>query len=441
MKILTRICLLFTLYIYVYYFYIDITHPVAGLGDGWNYHIPIALSILDGSFLTVSHSTYPHWHYPGTKIALFKIPQWYYPGASEIFHSLFILLHIPTSLFNFIPTVILFLTLWKLAHTFRLHTYYSLLYAATFCTLTALVRWLNAISIDVWVAIFYSLSIILLEDPKSTWRYFAQLGLVLGMLLGSKFSTSLFIGILLIFYGKKLMQNINPLRFLLFLVPFSLFGLFWYIRNYFLKGDPFFPLGQIGYNRLSEYSVLQMSLKHPFQMINAAFGEYKLWILSIPFAAGILIYNYLLKKDNLFSNMNKVFLIGLMSFIGFLGFYSGDQPWIMVSNLRYSFPVFIMLILGVFLAASRFKREELLGYFAVANMIDLLSMTYYPKLVIFYLPIGFLLFASLDKLSTTISFSRLLKIWPQKLFVHEHQKEKSSAGFKITKRKAANIRE
>jgi hypothetical protein len=64
----------------------------------------------------------------------------------------------------------------------------------------------------------------------------------------------------------------------------------------------------------------------------------------------------------------------------------------MASSFRYSFPVFIPLMLGTFLLAAKYKREELIGYVAIANMINVVTMPYYPKLVLIYLPLVLLVF-------------------------------------------------
>jgi membrane protein implicated in regulation of membrane protease activity len=51
-------------------------------------------------------------------------------------------------------------------------------------------------------------------------------------------------------------------------------------------------------------------------------------------------------------------------------------------------PAFIPLILGVFLLAAKYKKAELIGCVVIANMINVLSMAYYPKLVAVYLPLS-----------------------------------------------------
>lgn len=384
-KIITNICLIIALYYLTYYIYIGFFNPIPALGDSWDYHIPIANTILDGKFLFPIN---------------FKIPQWYYPGSSEIFLSLFILLKIPLTLSNILPIIILSFSIYKLGLLFRLSTHYSLLFTLTFSTLNAVLRWMNAVSIDVWVAVWFILGIIMLERPEKKIIYFAKLGLVLGMLIGSKYSACFLFLTLTVFYIKRLLPFFNLYRFVVFLFPFSIFGLFWYIRNYIFTKNPFYPLpifGLDGKNIFGGYNILDASLTYPLEMLNASFGEYKLWTLSVVFGIIFLIYKFFINKQYNIDRTSKLFLIGLLNFLFFFSFPTSEQTWIMVSSFRYSFPVFIPLILGVFLLASKYKKEESLSYFAIANMLPVLSMAYYPKLILIYLPLALLILYFINK--------------------------------------------
>src|SRR6266568_1576021 len=349
------------------------------------------MSVLNGSFLSSPHISQTIFHFEGISYTTHILPQWYYPGSSEVINAVFILLHIPT-LSNIFATLLLSVVLWKLALTFRLSKHYALLFALAFTTLNVMLRWLNAVSIDIWIGVWFALSIILLERPRKSVFYFAQLGFVLGMLIGSKYTAWFFLPALILFYAKDLYRSINLVRVLAFLVPFSIFGLFWYIRNYLLTHDPFYPLSVLGFKGLgyfsdSHNSIWNITLHHPFTMFNAGYGEYKLWIFSVLVAIGVLLYEYVIKKNYRMSNTNKLFFIGLLNFLSFLQFPTDAHVWIMVSSFRYSFPAFIPLMLGVFLLASKYKKEELLGYVTIASMINVLTMAYYPKLVLVFLPL------------------------------------------------------
>ncbi len=398
-KILVKVCLIISLYYLSYYIYTGILNPTPSLGDSWDYHIPIAINILDGNFLSHPPDTIPQWHYPNTSKTLTKLPQWYYPGASEATNSLFILLHIPLTLSNIFACIILFFCLWKLAATFHLDKSYSLLFAITFCTLNVVIRWLNAISIDLWIAIWFTLSIILLENPKKNLLYFAKLGFILGMLIGSKYTAAYLIAVLLIFYLKNLIKHINIPRLFVFLIPFTTFGLFWYIRNYLLTGNPFYPLARLQFKGPLSFddTVWTETVRHPIEMLNAAFSEYHLWLFTILIALAVLFYQYIFAKKFILSNIHKLFLLGLICFTIYFSFPTSSQTWIMVSSLRYSLPAFIPLVLGTFILAAKYKKEELIGYITLASMINTLSLTYYPKLIFIYLPLSLIIFYLLNK--------------------------------------------
>lgn len=378
-KTIANIALIIALYYIVYYIYIGILNPIPAPGDSWDYHIPISQTILDGRFL------FPH---------DFKMPAWYFPGSSEAINSLFIVLRVPLTLSNIFATIILFFSCWKLALTFRLLRYYALLFALTFITLNAVIRWQNAISIDMWVGVFFTLAIILLERPKKGLLYFAELGFALGMLIGSKYSVWYFLLPLILFYIRNVFSVISLSRFTAFLIPFTFFGLFWYIRNFIYTQNPFYPLSALGFKgvQVYRYPIWQGILQHPLNMFDAAFGEYKVWIFTILIAFIVIIYNLFIKKQYKLNSINKLFLIGILNFSFFLAFPTSEQEWIMVSSFRYSYPVFIPLMLGTFLLAAKYKKEELVGYIAIANMINVITMAYYPKLVLIYLPIALLIF-------------------------------------------------
>jgi len=93
---------------------------------------------------------------------------------------------------------------------------------------------------------FYCLSLWLITK-KTRWLYFA--GFATGIAVGTKYAALpcvLFYALWIAFESK------NPKHVVKFLVPIIIFGSPWYIRNYFLSGDPVFPsLGSIfGYSWL-----------------------------------------------------------------------------------------------------------------------------------------------------------------------------------------------
>lgn len=391
LKTLSNVCLLITLYFFTYYTYTGFSLPFPAAGDSWSYHIPISFHILNGSFIAHPESNMSNWHIPGTSIALHPNSLWYNPGSSEAINALFLLFHIPITLVDVFAGVVLLFSLWKLGLTFHLSKYYSLLFALTFTTTNAVIRWLNGVGIDIWVGVWFVLSIVLLEQPKKSTFYFIKLGFVLGMLIGSKYTALYFLIILVVMYLRNILRYLTTVRFIAFILPFSLFGVFWYIRNYLLTGNPFYPVAALGFNGPFNYysdTVWKETIYHPLTMFNAAFGEYHIWLISLVIALYILIEHFGIKRKLNITRTTRICMIGILNLLCFFMFPTSSSQSIMVSSFRYSLPVFIPLMLCAFLLGSKYRIETLIGYIAIASMLDTFTMAYYPKLIVIYLPIA-----------------------------------------------------
>lgn len=66
------------------------------------------------------------------------------PGFSEVILSLFIILGIPLNVILRSISLVLFIGSYYLAKTFKFDIHYSILSAVRICTLSTVVRWLNA---------------------------------------------------------------------------------------------------------------------------------------------------------------------------------------------------------------------------------------------------------------------------------------------------------
>src|SRR6266403_623487 len=130
MRNIVAICLIIASYYFVYYLFLGFVNPIPAPGDSWDYHIPISKAILDGSFL-----------HPNTHL----LSKQYFPGSSEAINSIFLLFHIPLTVSNLFAILVLAICCYKLALTFHLKRDYALLFALTFVTLNAVVRWMNAV--------------------------------------------------------------------------------------------------------------------------------------------------------------------------------------------------------------------------------------------------------------------------------------------------------
>ncbi len=372
-KIFAYATLLIFFYLVSYYFFHGIKNPIPEPGDSYDYHIPISKSIIDGSFINLALNP--------------AYPQWHYPGSSEAINSVFIFLNIPLTISNLLAILILCFVCFKLAIRFDLDKYYSLLFAATICTLTAITRWSNSVSIDIWFAIFFLSAIILLEKPRKYLSYFVSLGFILGMFVGSKYTALFYTPLLFIIYFKKIGSLINIQRVLTFILVFSLFGLFWYVRNFVLLGNPVYPLciPMLPCFPIFDNFVWNISLSHPVEMINAIFSEYKLWSLSIIFVPFLFFSKSRFKINNR-KAVGRILFLAIAGLVILAFQPTSVNPWTMVSSFRYSYISFILLILIIFLYAAKYKKDEWLGYFVIANALPTLSLFYYPKLLLFYFP-------------------------------------------------------
>lgn len=306
------------------------------------------------------------------------------------------LIHIPLNLYNICAITLLFFVTRYLGTLFKLSHGYATVFAVSVCTLNVIVRWINAQTVDIWLASFYLLSLALLIKPKNSWWYYLGLGTLAGFLIGTKYSGPLFVLILFIVYAKNFIKYINFKRLIIFIVPILLFGIFWYVRNYIATANPFYPLdtplfkGLKG-NPIIEVQVWKTFLQYPKEMFDAFLGEFMLWALLLLTLPLFLLYCLYKKRVNILTLLRPLLLLALLNFIIFLILPSGTSYQLHVSQYRFSYVVFIPLILCMFLLAQKYHKEEGLAFLSIASMFTLPSLSYHPKLLFFYLPLVYIL--------------------------------------------------
>ncbi len=398
-RTIINLCILLAIYYLVYGIYMGVQTRLPQDSDSWDYHIPIAESIIRGDVFQSPKMWDLQSIRPNTGKVVQYIPQWHYPASSEIINALFVFAKFPT-VANIFASLILFSVLFRLGRVYKLPKEYALLYALTFCTTTIILRWFNVVSVDVWVGVWFGLLLLLLERPQKTIRYFVILGIVGGMLIGSKYPGVYYFVILLGAYIFRLRAYVSMKRVVSFMLPFLVFGGIWYVRNYLYTNNPFYPIPLLGFPGFDIYggkNAFDIWLTHPIGQFNAGFGEYKIWFFSVFVAIGYIVYKYLIKRHLTYDSIARLFLIGICSYVVYLLSPCSPEPWIMVSSYRYSYPAFMVFILGIFLLAAKYKKGELLGYISFINMLSVLSMAYYPKLLFFYMPLGLLIMFFIDK--------------------------------------------
>lgn len=394
LKTLSKICLLFFLYIVVCYFYIGLT-SIPHEGDSLNYHIPIAKAYLDGSVF------FPE----KIKGVVFLKHS---PGASESFLSVLYLLRIPPNLFNVFGVIFLFFSLLFLGKNFKLSKELNVVFSTSIVTLNGIVRWLDTQIIDIFLASFFVLSLALLQKPERKITYFIKLGVVFGLLIGSKYTGLLFAAVLILIYGRKLIQYLTLKNVVFFIIPFSVLGISWYLRNYISTGNPTYPQGFLFFKdagfdilKLQVFRVVSSSWYGFFGTLNAFISEYMIWFLSLPLSVLYILYR-VYKKKRVDQGFFPLVFVGLLNCFIYLFLPSDNKDYIMVSVIRYSYSAIIPFILIIFLMAQKYKKESIIGIVALCCMFLIgFPMGYNPKLIFFFVPIALFVLLKINKFSNT----------------------------------------
>ncbi len=265
MRIYSQVCITILVFL-LSYAALQSINSTPQEADSLSIHIPIAKSVLDGSFLSAT-----------------KQSGVLYPASNEYILSLLIFLNIPLNIFNVLSVAFLFFTSFFLGVRLKFSKDFSVVFATTFCTLYGVQRWLLTQKIDVWLLGFFLLSLALLQKIKSERSYFFVLGVSLGMLAGGKFTGIFFAILLILFHAKKLVKNLTYQRLIFFIFPFTILGLFWYIRNYIGTGNPFYPLpflifeGNSQVASFTNWTVMKSLINNPMDLLNAFISEYMIW--------------------------------------------------------------------------------------------------------------------------------------------------------------------
>ncbi len=312
------------------------------------YHIPLAKDILLGNF-----THYTLWGE-------------YYPGMGEVLLAGFMALHIPLNLFNLLGWALLVRMCYLLGKHFGLNSNLAIIFAISIGLINSVVRLISTQTIDIWLAVFYFWTILLLEKPQKTFKYALLVGISLGCLVGTKYSGPLFLLPLFIVYGPRFMKNFLP-KYLLGLIPFILFGASWYLRNWALKGTPIYP------NASAEFHLLNWQLwKTPLLTVNGTFlliqalvSEYLIWCFA-PIVS-------------LKSQFSSLKFLGWANLL--VCMFLPTWPENIISDLRYTYVAFIPLILLTFLYFQKKNWSEKISLLAILTMLSVIpQLDYFPKL-------------------------------------------------------------
>ncbi len=374
-NILIVLASVIVLYLFIHYTINGISSQPSE-GDSVHMHIPTAKALIAGKLFSSKKET-----------VVFS-----YPASSEAILAAFMLLHVPLDLYNVLAIVVLFFAIVPLGQAFGLSKNSSLMLAFSLCSLYGVLRYADTQKIDIWLLVFYAFSLLLLQKPEKKLSYFVKLGFTLGMVAGSKYSGPFWVILLLGFYFKNVIQNLNWGRLFAFLVPFSLVGLSWYIRNIIVFGDPFFPQAFLFFKgdphvQYYAWPYWKIAISFPGELFNALISEYMVWVYSIVLLAGMCIGNLFFKQFQSINPVRKVLLLGLVNFVYFLFLPAAPihNYTAIVYDIRISFPALLTMMLTVFCIAKIYKQTELLMFIAFGNMFFVIStFPYHPKAIFFF---------------------------------------------------------
>ena len=367
------ICIWALIYFLVQQSYLGLTSPAAEI-DSLVYHIPISRHILTHGWLTVPH-----------------IEQgWgYYPAVGEtILAGLLLISGSFMNLFNILAVVLVFLVSHLLGKAFGLRPNPSLVYATVVSLLQPALRLVNTQTVDIWFQLFSLLSVLLLTSVrKSSTRVLAS-GAVLGMLAGTKYSGPFAVLLILLFLRRNLRGIRFPKLFLGFL-PLILLGGFWYVRNWLLTANPFYPanLSILGFslrgaanNSITDWYPLKSIFFYPGGVrifLTSLVSEYAVWLVFLGYFLLRLFVDKAGGKVPLRNDLLRITSIGIALSVFYL--FIPGWPKNMLSDLRYTLPGVSLMILGFFVYFSA-KKSSLPLYAAVLSILYIFPLlTHHPK--------------------------------------------------------------
>ena len=369
---MATICVWALIYFLAQQSYLGLTSPAVEI-DSLVYHIPISRHILTHGWFTVPHI----------------VQGWgYYPAVGEtILAGLLLISGSLINLFNILAVALVFLVSFLLGKSFGLRPNLSLIYAAGVSLLQPALRLVNTQTVDIWFQLFALLSVLLLSSVrKSSTQVFAS-GIVLGLLAGSKYSGPFAVLLFLLFFRRNL-RGIQFSTLVLGFLPLVLLGGFWYVRNWLLTGNPFYPanLSFLGFslrgaanNSITDWYPLKSIFFYPEGIrifLTSLVSEYAVWLVFLGY---FLLRLFVDKAEGRAPRRNDVLRITSIG-IALSAFYLLIPGWPknMLSDLRYTLPGVSLMILGFFVYFA--KKSSLPMYAAVLSLLySFPLLTHHPK--------------------------------------------------------------
>src|SRR3989344_5053811 len=359
------------------------------VGDNLTIHVALARSFLDGTFL-----------HPNFKEMVL------YPASNETILAFLLLLGIPTNIFNILGIFVLFGVSMYVGRIYGFRPSSALFFAIAISSTYGVLRCVLSQAIDIWLLTYFLLTLALLHKPKRSAKHYLLLGFSSGMLLGSRFTAPLTLFSLFVLYYRNFLKYINLKSLLGFTGMLSFFGLFWYIRNLLVAGNPFYPQPFLMFPGACKtvcefltWTVWKSFITNPPHLVNAFISEYMIWSPVFVLLPIFYLVTRRRGKDNNLLIINRLILVGIINLVFYFFFPSYKYYDSVVAGVRYSYPAFAAFMLALFLLTQKLKRERILEIITFANLSFLiLPVPYHPKILFIYVPLVTLLLLNLRKL-------------------------------------------
>jgi len=370
-EVIIRISKYLFVFLILYFSYSAIKYTPESIKelDSLGQHIPLAQSISEGRIFS------PPKIHGGLG---------YYLPVGEIILALFIKIGIPLGFYNVLAIIILYYLCLRICKSFKFCKETSYLFALSIVSIMSLVRLIPTQKNDIWQIIFFLWSFYLIKNPKNKNSYYLSLGTALGLLIGVKYSGILFALFLTLIFYQQIINIFNFKKFILLIIPILLFGGIWYIRNYYLTGNPFYPVSILGFVGHPEFQVprgIDTLLKRETFMISldAYVSEFLVWTL-IPF---IIV---LIKLKNTFLEYVQLKKLGIFTALTYLALPSEFTRVNITSNMRFLIPSMIIFILAFYFVIEKKKLLNSLFILVLLNAFSILFLfRYHPKMIFIWL--------------------------------------------------------
>jgi len=182
-------------------------------------------------------------------------------------------------------------------------------------------------------------------------------------------------------------------------MPVFILGLSWYIRNYLLTGNPFYPQSFLFFPGLKstilDVSVLDIingSLSGLIGTLNAFVSEFIVWAFIIPFVIFSLFKGFTQNKSVILPK--ELIVVSILISALMLNLPSSNETHIMTSSFRYfyaSITIFILLSFIFFIKKNQMVEIIIISLCSIL-LIDF-PQGFYPKLILLIAPIALYIYS------------------------------------------------